>query len=206
MESPIPRDNTDFMLPPIMFTSSPSTSRTTSSTLSGGFMERKWPANRQAWRRSHSSSTAPLQTPDRWTVAVRRSSLGNQGVPPSVASRFSMVSNTDSTICDNWLGSNSMLSSVGISVLSAGNVDDRVSHGLSFKPLVHLERRLGAAQQQPAASKQRAVEFFQNLFLGFGVEIDHDVAAEHQVERPQRAHALAQIDGLKTSHPAHCLA
>ncbi len=47
-------------------------------------------------------------------------------------------------------------------VLSAGDVDGRVSHGLSFKPLLNAERRLGAAQQQPAASKQRAVEFFQD--------------------------------------------
>src|ERR1700679_2951786 len=90
--------------------------------------------------------------------------------------------------------------------ISAGNVDGRASHGLSFKPLLDAKRRLGAAQQQPAASKQSSVEFSQYVLLGFGVEIDHDVAAEHQVERSQGAHALAQVNRLETSHPAHRLA
>src|SRR5450432_855933 len=114
-----------------------------------------------------------------------------------------MVSKTDSTICASSLGSNSTLSWVVISFLLAGNVDDRASHGLSFEPLLHAERRLRAAKQQPAASKQRAVEFFQDLPLCFRVEIDHDVAAEHQVEGSKSAHALAQVNRLKDGHPAH---
>src|ERR1017187_2851111 len=206
MESWIPRANTHFMLPPIILTSSPSTSRTTSSTLSGGSIARKRPANWQACLRSHSSSTAPFQSPAMWTAAVRRSPLGNQGVPYLPTSRPSMVANTGSTICASSSGSISMLNSVGISVFLAGDIDDRASHGLSFKPFLDAERRLGAAQQQPAASKQSAVKFFQYVLLGFGVEINHDIAAEHQVERSEGAHALAQVNRLETGHPAHRLA
>src|SRR5664279_3096328 len=179
MERWIPRDNTDFRLPPIMLASSPSMSRTTSSTVAGGSIERKRPANWQAWPQSHSSSTTPFHSPARWTAAVSRSSPGNQGVPHSPTSRFSMAANTDSTICASSLGSIFIIDSVGISVLSTGNVHDRASHCLSFEPLLDAECRLGAAQQQPAAPKQRAVEFFQYVLLGFGVEIDHDVAAKH---------------------------
>src|ERR1039458_558732 len=205
MESRIPGVNTHFRLPPIMLASSPSTSRTTSSTVPGGSMERKRPAKRQAWRRSHSSSTAPFQSPARWRADVNRSPLGNHGVPHSATSRLIMVANTDSTICASALVSVSVLNSVGISFLSAGDVDDRASHCLFFKPLVDAEGRLGAAQQQPAASEQRAVEFVQDFLPGPGVEVDHDVAAEHQVERSEGAHALAQVNRLKTGHPPHLL-
>src|ERR1039458_198327 len=206
MESRIPGVNTHFRLPPIMLASSPSTSRTTSSTVPGGSVERKRPAKRQAWPRSHSSSTAPFQSPARWRADVNRSPLGNHGVPHSATSRLIMVANTDSTICASALVSVSVLNSVGISFLSAGDVDDRASHCLFFKPLVDAEGRLGAAQQQPAASKQRAVEFLQDLFPGPGIEVDHDIAAEHQVERSESAHALAQVNGLKMGHPAYRLA
>src|ERR1017187_6629235 len=206
MESRIPGVNTHFRLPPIMLASSPSTSRTTSSTVPGGSVERKRPAKRQAWPRSHSSSTPPFHSPAKWRADVNRSPLGNHGVPHSATSRLIMVANTDSTICASALVSVSVLNSVGIGVLSAGDVDGRASHGLSFKPLLDAERRLGPAQQQPAASKQRAVEFLQDLLPGPGVEVDHDVAAEHQVERSQGAHALAQVNGLKAGHPAYLLA
>src|ERR1035438_1676996 len=206
MESRIPRVNTHFRLPPIMLTNSPSTSRTTSSTVSDGSRERKRPANWQACRRSHSSRIAPFQSPAMWTAAVRRSPLGNQGVPHSPTSRLSMVANTDSTICASSLGSISALDSVNPSVFSAGDIDDSSSHGLSFKPLLDAERRLRAAQQQPTASKQSAVEFLQYVLLGFRVDTDHDVAAEPQVERPEGTHALAQVNRLETGHPAHQLA
>src|ERR1035441_9511578 len=206
MESRIPGVNTHFRLPPIMLANSPSTSRTSSSTVPGGSMERKRPAKQQAWSRVHSSSTAPFQSPARWRADVNRSPLGNHGVPHSATSRLIMVANTDSTICASALVSVSVLNSVGIGVLSAGDVDGRASYGLSFKPLLDAERRLGAAQQQPAASKQRAVEFLQDLFPGPGVEVDHDVAAEHQVERSEGAHALAQVNRFEAGHPAYLLA
>src|ERR1035438_4873524 len=205
MESRIPGVNTPCRLPPIMLANSPRTSRTTSSTVSGASMERNRPAKRQAWRRSHSSSTTPLHSPARWRADVNRSLLANHGTPHSVTSRLIMVSNTDSTICASALVSVSVVNSEGISFLSAGDVDDRASHGLSFKPLLDTEGRLSAAQQQPAASKQRAMEFLQDLLPGSGVEVDHDVAAEHQVERSERAHALAQVNRLKTGHPPHLL-
>src|ERR1017187_6908411 len=206
MERRIPGVNTHFRLPPIMLASSPSRSRTTSSTVSGGSMERKRPAKRQAWRRSHSSSTAPFQSPARWRADVSRSPLGNHGVPHSETSRLIMVSNTDSTICARALVSVSVVNSVGIGFLSAGDVDGRASHGLSFKPLLGAERRLGAPQQEPAASKQRAMEFLQDFLPGPGVEVDQDVAAEHQVERSKGAHALAKVNRLEQGHPAHLLA
>src|SRR5208283_2692105 len=203
MESCMPGGSTHFMLPPIMLTSSPSTSRTSSSTQLGGSNERKRPANWQAWRRSHSSNTAPFQSPAMWSTAVRCSPLGDQGASHARTSRPTMVANTDSTILASSLGSIALPNSVGISILSAGDVDNRASHGLSFKPLLDAERRLGAAQQQPAASKQSPVEFSQYALLGVGVEIDHDVAAEHQVERSECAHAFAQVNRLEAGHPAH---
>src|SRR5271157_645191 len=206
MESRIPGVNTHFRLPPIMLASSPSTSRTTSSTVSGGSMERKRPAKRQAWRRSHSSSTAPFQSPVRWRADVKRSPLGNQGVPHSATCRLIMVSNTDSTICASAPVRVSVLNSVGIGFLSAGDVDGRASHGLSFKPLLDAEGRLGAAEQQPAASKQRAMEFLQDFLPGRSVEVNKDIAAEHQIEGSEGAHALAQVNGLKTGHATHRLA
>src|ERR1035441_10531814 len=206
MESRIPGVNTHFKLPPIMLASSPSTSRTTSSGVSGGSMERKRPAKRQACSRSHSRSTAPFQSPARWRADVNRFPPGNHGVPPWPTSRLIMVANTDSAICASALVSISMLNSVGISFLSAGDVDDRASHGLSFKPLLDAESRLGAAQQQPTASKQRAVEFLQDLLLRPGIEVDHDVAAENQVEGSEGAHALAQVNHLEPGHPAYLLA
>src|SRR5208283_476906 len=200
-ESRMPRVSTHLRLPPIMLTNSPSTSRTTWSTVAGGSMERKRPAKRQAWLRLHSNSTAPFQSPARWMADVSRSALGNHGVPLWPTSRLSMVPKTDSTICASSLGWIPAFDPVGMLHLSTGHVHDGASDGLPFELLLDAEGRFGAAQQQPAASKQRAVDFFQDAPLGFGVEIDQDVAAEHQVERPQSPHALAQVDGLETDHP-----
>src|ERR1039458_1458842 len=158
MESRIPGVNTGFRLPPIMLASSPSTSRTTSSTVSGGSMVRKRPAKRQACPRSHSTSTAPFQSPARWTKDVNRSPLENQGVSLSLACRPNMASKTDTTICASSLGSISTLAPDGMVFLSAGNVHDCASDGLSVKQILDAERRLGSAQHQPAAAKQCSVE------------------------------------------------
>ena len=60
----------------------------------------------------------------------------------------------------------------------AGDINDRISYGLFVKPLLRTECRLNAAEQQPAASKQRTVKFFRKASFGFGIEIDHDAAAD----------------------------
>jgi hypothetical protein len=47
---------------------------------------------------------------------------------------------------------------------------------------------------------------FKMLRFVFRIEIDHDIAAEHEVERSKGAHTFAQVNGLKSDHPAHLIA
>ena len=70
LQSWVPLVSTHLRLPPIMFASSPRTSRTTSSTVAGACLPgppiaRKRAVNWQACRRLHSSNTAPHQSPAR---------------------------------------------------------------------------------------------------------------------------------------------
>src|ERR1035441_3297126 len=80
---------------------------------------------------------------------------------------------------------------------SAGDVRGRASHRLSVERLLEAECRLNASQQQPSAAKEGAVKFLHDLLLGFGIEIDHDVAAEDEIERPEGTQARAQVNRFK---------
>src|ERR1035441_5697345 len=84
-----------------------------------------------------------------------------------------------------------------MNVASACDVRGRASHRLSVERLLEAEGRLNASQQQPSAAKEGAVEFLHDLLLGFGIEIDHDVAAEDEVERPEGTQARAQVNRFK---------
>src|SRR5579862_7305930 len=146
-----------------------------------------------------------------WTDAVSRSRPGNHGAAASFTSSPTMVSNTDSTICASSPGRISTLDSVAIFISqvcvqglrSAGDINNGAADRLSLKPLVNAERGFGPAQQEPTAPEQGSMEFPQNTFPRFHVEVDHYVAAEHQIERSQRAHAAAQVDRVEASHFAN---
>ena len=49
------------------------------------------------------------------------------------------------------------------------------------------------------------MEFSHDVPLCCVVKINHDIAAENQIERSHGAHAIAQVNRRKASHPAHLL-
>src|SRR5579871_2018386 len=89
----------DLTFPPIMFASSPSTSRTSSSTPSGGSMARNFAANWHACDRLHSKETAPFQAPSRYTADVTRSFDVYDESSEAWTSMPSIVEKMDCTIC-----------------------------------------------------------------------------------------------------------
>src|SRR5581483_10608635 len=93
-----------------------------------------------------------------------------------------------------------------LSVLSACDVHSCISNCQFFEILLDPECSLSASQQQPAASKQGAVDFPQNVQFRICIEINHDIAAKHEIKRSERTHTSAQVNGLKTDHTPHLIA
>ena len=118
---------------------------------SGGSMERKRPAKRQAWRRSHSSSTAPFQSPARWRA--RCQPVRRRGTRASVFAHFQAHHGPEYGLHDLRQFARQYLNAqFGWHVfLSAGDVDGRVFHGLSVQT---TPRRRTPSRRRPAAASR----------------------------------------------------
>jgi len=93
-----------------------------------------------------------------------------------------------------------MVDSVGMSVLSACGVHSCTSHGQSFEyPSIPNAVSMPPSSNHPPRNKVPWSSFRIFVFV-LGVEIDHDIAAEHEIERPESSHTFAQVDGFKTDH------
>src|SRR5690554_7385050 len=80
---------------------------------------------------------------------------------------------------------------------SAGLIDDAriaLDHGIQIGQPI---QRLGGTQHQITAGAQGGMNAPQYVLLHIGREVDEDIAAEHDIEAPQDAVAVQQIELAK---------